>query len=683
MSYLSDTIHEPVFTFIWVTDPYNPDILPIHNSLINALSGPHYVVISSDSINLEQSILETTFVVKEININDSIAYESFILPQLNPSKVILEYIGKISYEPTSFTLEFINEPHADIINGLTDIVREYTELLLDTTVSKIETVRYIQPDNPSILVKFIPQLISGANIFRQNTELIQLYQTVDLHSLVGYQILSTDPLLNYALSNMSEIPPFDRKNFYNITMTKLNRLRSGSTSPDVLENQHVFRINAYIQRLRYEGYFTLPQNLYNIPNYEQLTLYTELATMMKIPIHQKDTIPLVLQSYLDFTIDIDTWFNQSVNYIQTGSVPRFIITGWWQYDSSVGGPVSPDNNSFRAKIYFAAFRAYIQLIAKNPILSPLIVDIRVLDDFSIEIPITSFSDVDIFRQALSITMTNIVQWYVSPSTSVLHSLLQRWFIIQNYKLPCMSIPINDTEFLVVQTSRNDLITIPSDLTETRLSLNSSLRQYYSQLCNSNIEPITLEQISQLDLDTLLQLIVIQTGNTQYCYTSSSLSNLPRATDPISRAFFTDTQTFMIHNHIWGLRGLFSLPLLPGLTDFPSRYLVPPPSGAIVVLSDTDSEQIDVDIITDSGEHIPLFVLDNNISTSDFKQLQLTLEQLWRCGWFLPPWASSYAYKTNTLSMYLYAPLNIPSEYLQYFKEAALRCSNSSTIQTTR
>ena len=553
MRYLSDTIHEPVFTFIWVTDPYDPEILQIHNSLINALSGPHYIVISSDSVNLEQSILETTFVVKEININESLPYESFILPQFNPSKIILEYMGKISYQPTTFTVQFTDEPRGDVINGLVDIVRQYTELLLDTTVGKIETVQYIQPDSPSILVKFIPQLLSGAGIFRQNTELIQLYQTVDLQSLIGYQVLSTDALLIYALSNMTEIPPFERKNFYNITMVKLDRLRSGSTAPNVLENEHVFRINAYIERLRYEGYFALPESLHNTPTYEQSVLYTELATMKKIPIHQKDTIPIVLQSQLDFTIDIESWFNQSLNHIQTNSLPRFIITGWWQYDPSIGGPVSPDNNAFKAKIYFAAYRAYIQLIAKNPILGTSIIDLRVLEDFSIEIPITSFNDVDIFRQALSITMTNIVQWYVTTNTSLFDSLIKRWYIIQNYKLPNMSILVNDIEFLVVQTSRNDLITIPSDLTETRLSLNSSLRQYYSQLCNSDIEPITLEQISNLDLEDLLQLIIVQTGNTQYCYTSSSLSNLPRPTDPISRAFFTDKQTFMIYNDTWGLR----------------------------------------------------------------------------------------------------------------------------------
>lgn len=621
-----------VYTFSWVTDPYDESIGTRHQDLINSLSGSKFQVLVSASTPLDNSLVRTTFSVIELP-GPSITYGSITLPGSNANHVIQSIIGDINYIPVTLvmTLDELIDPN--VITRAKSLVKTLTSRILKTSVDYVSTTEY--SNTTSRYIEFRPRLESGSYIYRPITQLGELLTVCDLNQLKGYQVCSDDPLVYYALSELAKddlrINPDDLKLVKGVMLIKVNE--------DLNEANR--RINEFIRKLRLERYFTIPSDLDVKLNLIDSPLYLELAQMMNIPLIDQSNTLLIFRD--DLNIDFmspESWFQQSIERIKARDLPRYLIGSWWKTETST--------TELKAKLHMGAIRALINVAHDNSVLNHFISSVKVLDDLWLDIPITSVDDLTRFNQYI-LSNDILTQWTTVVCTDLIDLAVKRYYVNTQTEYPTLVVPVNlETEILVVATDNRSELTIPTrgdDAYElAQAALTQQLRQFY-QKCQHHIEPVLREEINQMDLTQLLKLVTVtddQTGPT-FCYSIDTLEALPSLTNPMTRNPFTETVISIIKLFDWGLRGLFPFAIFSGLMSVPVRHLFSPVPGNILIQHDV------VEVVTEEGEMLPLFEM--------IKPDLALIERLWKAGWFLTPWGTSYLQKTNQLSSSWIIPIH--------------------------
>jgi len=619
---------------VWVTDPYDPEIRDKYNEIIKALNGPRFEVISSLSEILEQSITKTTYIIKERE-GPIIEYNEFKLPEKKPIRVIEQQIGEIAFEPVVITMkiEHNREIEADIVNGASNLVQAFTNTLLNTEVLSVEETQYVI-DNNKIIV-FTPLLGTGSAIYRKSKYLGELLTICNLNKLAGYQVLTDDPLVTMVLNELES---------QDIRLNKEEiKIINGLVLIKVGDKYSIYKqvIVDYINTLRINGYFTIPTSLDQMIG-NRKKIYMEIAKMMNITYIEE---PNKLICKNDNKCD-SQWFNQSYEQIITNSIPKYIIEGEWQLNESWG-----NKNEIKVKLYLAAFLAYSQLIKFNEILSDFITEIKIFDDLSIQIPITTLDDIINFEEQLMINMSNLIQWNVLKCDNFIDGLIKRWYITQKYQyLISLVIKIDNNEYLIINTPDRSNFDLPTNLSIAETSLTSYLKEQFYQ-CHDQLEPITYENINEMSLSQLINIIMIKDTPTSptYCFLNENLQKL--TVNPITRIPFTDETQRKIANHEWALRGIYSLNKLKGIiTDNNVKTIIKPTSGKVVITPNQIDNQLiqSVDIQLDDTSYLFLF----DIMTKDTTKLYQLVTKLWNCGWFLGSWGSALMKNFNEISSHL-------------------------------
>ena len=285
-----------IYNYIWITDIYNPNIKEINENLIQALNGIRYKVINSNKTNLYQSIMEIQFIVEEIE-GPEMEYGNIKLPIKKTWKEIIRNIGKIMYEPITIGIK-LEELNSEIIEGLKTIIKKIVELKTNIKVVDINVFNYF--DN---IIIFNPKTTNNNDIYINPIIINDIITLCDLYKNIGYQILTDDPLINILINELSEngirLEIDDIKTINGIMLIKIGKKY----------NEYKDEINEMIKNKRMNGYFTIPETLYNIPIYnDNYEIYLEIAKMMDMKIYSKYDhntigkfdIPLILQTDIDF-----------------------------------------------------------------------------------------------------------------------------------------------------------------------------------------------------------------------------------------------------------------------------------------------------------------------------------------------------------------------------------------------
>lgn len=627
-----------IYSLTWVTDPFDPDITHRYNMIIKALNGPRFTIITKMTTGLEQSIIKNNYTVKQLP-GDAIDYQVFKLPVDNPISTIIEQIGLINFVPviisTIFTSEDIFNTNLYLSNR--HIVKLFTEILLDTIVDTVLETKYLlsfplsptsilnsgifeglQPDNQQYLISYTPYLSSGEAIYRKASHLTDLILGCDLNRLKGYQPIKYDLLDRYAIDQLYN--PLVKTRKVLVGNKEVIFVLNGDENDE--NGEFILQVEDYVRSLRMKGYFSLSSASWLTP------LYIEIAKMMKMIIHRADE-SMVFQippeyPITDFKMPIEQWVMNSAIRILDNKLPIFIVEPPEMVIDNIDSYSSLD---LKSKLLFASFRAYYRMTHDNPILLPHITEIKVLPNYSIQIPIATLNDILKFKYYLPIMLEGMDQWLVFSCQNLLEGMITRWYIQQSTDLFAMVLSFDGVETVIINSPDNSKLVLSFDYSELSTEFLSYLNNYYQE---------------EITLPTILTKVYLR--NQWYDPSDPELTDL------------TEMEVAMIGYYRWGLRGLFSVHGLDGMIgEMPIKRLVSPPEG-IISLSGGDSggdsgdgDRYMVDVIGGDGKIIPLF----EIRGRGEREMYRLLERLWRCGWFLSDWATVYAMEFNELSYALY------------------------------
>ena len=411
------------YVFIWVTDPYSPRISSIHDRLIDELSNKNF---TSNSEILEQNITRFTFIVNELTPNST--------------NLILNLISQINYYMVSIPL-IVNTNDlidADIIKASSDIIKFYTQKILNCDVSYITTTQYTDR------YVFTPMLANNAAIYRPQDYIYHLLGVCNLNKFRGLQLLSSSPLFNIAINNVD---------IENNKIVEHNGIYFYPIDPIVGRS-----VNGEIVNLKSKGYFTITPDTSEDPH-----IYLELANAMKVEIIQPE-IPLIF--YLDpLKLDLgmrpESWFVESARKIRDNDLPRYLIK-------------VPEHN--RTVLYLAAIRSYTKVIQKNSVLYNFINKIKVFDDYNIEIPITNIDDVGEFKLHFNNILGNVQQWSVINVENLLDGVIKRNYLVENeINVPNLIVNSDGKEYLVISTSNKSRLRLPDNYDKSRENLIDNIK----------------------------------------------------------------------------------------------------------------------------------------------------------------------------------------------------------------
>lgn len=629
----------------WVTDPYRPSITDLQKKIIKDLEELN--PLQSEVFDLGSGRIRTAYY--------------FTLDSENRWKEIEKAIEKIRFYP--LTLSFLPERNAspDEISrqdqGLLSILPGLISRLSDFSVSFIEKERLSYQQSFRYLYTPItldnqplPQG-KGVPLFYPPDEIDSLVKKINPQALVGYQLLSDQELAFYALENL---PVLKEKvvEFAGLALFPIS-------SQDLQDFEDKQQILMAVDKLTQEGYFTFSRL-----DPEDLALLEELAAQWqtekitqvnppklkgkKYPIPpgltgftQQDFDAFLRSEYgypiVVYRTSLDlgqpqSWYLQSLKAIKLSSLPTYTFT----LAESLSVEYLPE---IQARFTYAALRAYLDLTQNNPLLVNYLSSVRISESYSLTAIFSRYEDVLFLREKVQDYLSQAGNWIASGCLDVNYCLAQRAIIQkENPELKPLVITLsNQEQYLVINTPEPKHFSLPIVNLE---EMTEEVREYYLTICHDQMDPVSHEEINQMDLKTLLSLIVTE-DRPPYCFEAQTFQHLSQ--NPITKQAFS-RQT-LTEFDLSSLAGLYSLGPLPGLlSSIPHSELVPPGEGQVIFFSLPGNPVIDLNLRFPSGQISELFSI---WIEEEREELIEVTQKLWSAGWFLPPWgALQYLFPTK-------------------------------------
>ena len=612
-------------TISWVTDPHHPEISPIQQDLLSALAGPRFKIISSSIIELDRGLTRANYSVEELPGEEKI-YGQVILPVTHPINGIKHIIIRIGFVPVTISMVIENIlPNESILNGLSSIIKALTEKILLVEVNNVQITPPI--GNPAII--YFSLMGIDYPIYEDHRYLPDLLLAINPDQLLGYQVLSADPLTSYVINlyqrEIGSFPPDMFTTVKGITLIKVTE-----------EDDYLQYLQEKINDLRIRGYFVLPPDVDFIEHDPlRLLLYPEIARLWGGTI--METSPyLVLSSNVDFGTEVENWYQSAAEQILLAGLPKFRIK------SKKWNKLHLSNEELQVRVAFAATKAYLRITQQNLILIPFIFSPQVLSNLDIEAMFSSYDDANKYRQILDDEFADQVLHYrtfLIQSGQIDDGVIFRWYFYR--KAP-------DLKSFMVRSDDERLHLIVDE---------------------STVEAPTLENLEESRVD----LIKDFRSQVTYCFASDNIRRWGYLINPMTRTPL-DEETISYLNYLeYGLMGYFSVGPIPGLlAKPPQRYLISPPAGSSIVTKmvpgGSSSSLLDpiftVEVSFLAEDFLPVSLEERGEDDAIFHLFDLTIEdpretvtdelnilipKLWNCGWLLSSWATSLVERTGKMS----------------------------------
>jgi hypothetical protein len=550
-----------------------------------------------------------------------------------------------SYVPISLTLsskllgKYSNNERAEVISALQNIFKEVFNAYYSSPIKYVNVT--IQEILDEIIYIFTPYTTFSTLLYENP----QHIQNINIDKYIGYTLLSTSLLTRYVVENLQKqnleytsnnIKYINTPNGY-ISLIPLFPNSSNNVSSSLSNNTYndeiISRIEDNILKYVKEGYFAYPIGMHDLEDVEAIKQLCSLYDIFIID--DRDLSILICQTTVDFRVTPQEWIRYNLPIIKSGEYPTFTFSFDFSFFNDYNRLYG---TSFHDTILkYAAYLAYTKLSEDSPIISSSITSISINNDLSITVALPSYSlasqmklymmeylsaykpiSINVFEEIKHNNTSNgevhtFVNSYFSQSSLIgksknlqKHSetwnietcknlregIIKRWMIqsIDEDADPMLFKDKSDTEVLIHRSHIIDIHTFNFSEENLKLAeetLTSKLRAFYTK-CHDNIEAVSLEIINEMDLDELLELIPIEEKGKTYCFSNSTIENLQKLENPLTRRPLS-TKTILTKQYLEeGLRGLFDIGPLFGL--YPS---IPLPI----------KEKIDIGIIKMTREYV--------------------------------------------------------------------------------
>ena len=545
-----------------------------------------------------------------------------------------------SYTPLTLTLEKNNIKYSEV-EGIRTILKPVISKLFNTNIKQIEIL-----DRKDYYV-FNPITDMNISIFLNPD---WSYKTIDLNEIIGYTLLSDSSLTRYIVENNDEYNFLDIKYYHGCALIKIE------DSLKLLEIQG--NIDMEIKNLVKKGYFTYSFGIFDIEDHE---IIRELCLMYDIKIvNDKNFSTMVLQTETDFYTTPEEWLRYNLPLIRSGNYPSFTFK-IFEYNEDY--QMRYGTNFKDSIMKYVAYMAYAQLSDTNEIIKSSIFSIKINEDLSISVNLPTYSLVKEYKEKVRSLLK--IRYIVENCKDFKDGIIKRWIVqsVDPDAYPLVFKDKTDTDILVHRSPLALEYPSPFDYSKKNMEkaekeLLEEMRNYYKK-CHDNIEPVTLEKISDLNLDELLTLVSITENNVTYCFTNDTISKVDK--NPLTRKNLSESTLNRVKYINYGLAGVFDVGVLYGLySEFPEKINIKTEIGIPEVKRIRTSEKerqlvgnlFSVEVLFSDGTVTPLFNI--SLPTVDLENIDLLknlVDKLWSSGFFLNNWYTAVnKYLKNIKSM---------------------------------
>lgn len=658
----TDISTDQFYRFDIVTDPDDPSVTDSLAELLSLIENNDKIV--TTETNLDRGLIRYTI---------DIVYDSDNNPDLVHS--IEQLVGNISYVPITVSLDLSLFNNYDnigpVINGSSEIIKVLTESIIDTDVNNVEEARF-----NDVLI-YTPITSYKTAVYENPLYLAEYHRILNLNYIGGRQVLSSDPIVRYVLSDLYKKKEYVPADIDVIYVNGIALIPVGTNDNEVNHYMNIKdRISTIITTRRKDCYFSYSLGIHNI---EDNQLVHEIASLWNTEVVYSDDIDLIiLKTDSDFGIQPELWFQYNIDLVKRGQFPSITIYGLWQF--KIGGDYNQiyGKNWYAAILHYAALLAYKKLGEEDPFIQPFTHTVKVNNDYSITLSLPTYNHVITFKKYLDEILYGFrgmehqgqQSWYAEPCKDLMDGVVKRYYVqsIDPRSMP-MVIPnvYEDGKIEQVLVFRSPALSIYTpdspfdfdkvDMDNIKQELVNDLKQYYG-LCHDKFEPVLRDKINDMDLDDLLSLVEVKERPDQptYCFSKDTILNLTHPINPLTRRPFTEQIIVKAMLIEWGLRGIFNVgPLIGMYEDIPRRKSISPTVGSPLfdklkiddMLHSITGDIYSVEIGFQDGIISPLF----EIATSSRKELETLVNDLWKHGFFLNYWTSSLEKYSDNLTSY--------------------------------
>lgn len=541
------------------------------------------------------------YMIDETKINELTQYKVRINKKLNKEEVkqIKDEIEKINYLPVTVRLD-INNP-------------EQVEKMQKLVKHLYNADRLVYIPSPSG-GEYVP-LSDGNRVFSS----IQ----IDLSTLIDYTYLTNNPLCLYIFKKLDISSDLVKivDNHYFISDHSLY----GNIINELIEIQSTHFVTDSMTEA-------------DMHKYEELIFMNNSQLVEYLPNNR-----LVVKSILP-----SDWFRSAIIRISIGKLPLYNF--WNSFEVTM--KYEP---SAQAKLTYACYRAYIDMIKIYPLLIHYIDQINVSDVLDVTAPFHTYEASEIFRTNVSGYLRKADKWVVSSYENKTDAIYYRWYVKKLYPyLVPLFFPLNNGFYVVI----NETLIMDDMTKKAKDELRAELQIFLKRKCNDLYEitkinellhtiPINNICLSKKDVDFIKKLS-IRDLQTEY---PVSLLNIPVNDNLIRKIKMQDLI----------LQGVFSFGPIDGILDYNDKILyVSPLDKNATITCKKDNV-----FLWKLYEHYDMVWLIKD--AKNVRNINKLVQKLWESGWFLSHWCQAYITSRGEMSI---VPIrrNLFLTYLGYYPE---------------
>lgn len=580
-----NTKYSTVNTVIWVADVYDPEYVKVIDEIEKEIKRDEVNILLKHTWPIYNSLVEFKYILSTKDASVISRIKSLISDLLY-IPVVLVYSEPVD-EKTTMDGPFI-VGMKEIIQYLVSKKFKVAVNSVALNIQEVLGVRYY---------KFSPKTEEGRPIYQRTSGNI-----VNMDEIVGYQVMSDNKLARYVIED------FYDKGIYNrgeLGIKYINDVAFCYVGNTDLKRTFMIEAKKNIQdtidQLMISGHFTYD---FDISTLGDRDLLIQLAELWETDVIYKDDISrIVLRTDYDFLKSPDKWYRDTIQNIKHGSLPHItLLKNNWYNESKPEDDYTLFHGSTRTKYIFlyCAFKSFKTLTTYEPILANYIGDIHVYDNLSLTIPALRSHDVTTFKKKFADYLDSSKSWKLGEADDLIDVLIKRWWGLMKLNTPSLAFKNNYKYNIVYEVSNENLLRLTDrEHNKARLNLIQNLQNYKQ----TNPE---LEHIIKLMID-----------------------NKPLKIKDIPQHL---NSTFIIQ----GLSGIITFGPVPGLfTNISDVAVISDIPGTIKLIESPDGTTLDVNVDYNNGIIQHLFTITNY--TGNKKDIQNTVENLWKSGHFISNW----------------------------------------------